>query len=154
MWRKKCGFYLGTMKSCKLLETFLSPKNLTYCFAVETCLGEWWVTHWDKFLSWVNTFYQVWSWNRFDGLEKARWCDKTKREDLPDRRAHPNLRTPDLSMAFSTVNSDKQYLTVGGRLELGSRSTSAGGELWESGLSFTMLLSLSTIKWKCTFLWM
>lgn len=75
---KKCGFYLGTMKSCKSLETFLSPKNLTYYFAVETCLDEWWVTHWEKFLSWVDAFYQVWSWNRFDGLEEARWCGRTK----------------------------------------------------------------------------
>lgn len=95
------------MKSCKSLETFLSPTNLTYYFAVETCLGEWWVTHWEKFLSWVNAFYQVWSWNRFDRLEEAQWYDRTKRGDLPDNKAHPNLvRTPDLSMAFSTVNND------------------------------------------------
>lgn len=80
------------MKSCKSLETFLSLKNLTYYFAVETCLDEWWVTHWEKFLCWVNAFYQVWSWNRFDGLEEARWCDRMKRRDL--------------SMPFSTVNNE------------------------------------------------
>lgn len=94
-------------------------------------LCKWWVPYWEKFLSPVNAFYQGLSWNRFDRLKEALWCDRTKREDLPDSRTHPDLvRTADLSMAFSTANNEQVVFNCWrpsstALLETGSRPKSA-----------------------------
>lgn len=103
------------MKSCKSLETFLSPENLTYCFAVETCLGEWWVT---EKSSWVGLVLFTRSdqetgltgWKKLGGVieQKEESCQRL----------------------FTLSVTSEQHWTGGGHLlGGGSRSKCAGAEL-------------------------
>lgn len=122
-------------------------------------LCKWWVPYWEKFLSPVNAFYQGLSWNRSDRLKEALWCDRTKREDLPDSRTHPDLvRTADLSMAFSTANNEQVVFNCWrpsstALLETGSRPKSAVCELcscceqWRISPVFHRVVARPLWKW-------